>query len=221
MTAVQLAAQDETPTHARADREEGEVVDAAGDATPLLADGSEIDVVLEAHRNLQAPSQLGAERVALETRHAGRQADAAACRVDDPRHSDDRAVDAGALEPCRRHERVAEPHDRVEHATRVLAEDLHVLAGADLAGEVADRAAEEAGADVEAEHERRFGDGLEEHRAVARPFRVVLRLAHEAGLEQRLQRERHGRLRDPCAARDLRPRNGCATRGSPRARCAR
>ena len=124
-------------------------------------------------------------------------------RVDDPWHSDDRAVDARRVEPSRGYERVAEAHDRVEHAARVLAEDLDVLAGADLAGEVADRAAEEPRADVETEHERRLGHGLEEDRAVARPLRVVLRLAHEAGLEQRLQGQRHGRLRDPGATRDL------------------
>ena len=68
MAAVQLAAQDETGAHARADREEGEVVDAAGDAAPLLADGGEVDVVLEAHGSLEAPSQLRPEGVALETR---------------------------------------------------------------------------------------------------------------------------------------------------------
>ena len=93
MAPVQVAAQHETGTHARADREEGEVVHAAGDAAPLLADGGEVDVVLEAHRDLEAPSQLRPEGVALETRHAGRQADAAGCRVDDPGHADDRAVD--------------------------------------------------------------------------------------------------------------------------------
>ena len=164
--------------------------------------------------NLEAPTQLRAEGVALETRHAGRQADAAGGRVDDPWHSDDRAVDARRVEPGRGDERVAEPHDRVEHAACVLAEDLDVLAGADLAGEVADRAAEEPRADVETEHERRLGHGLEEDRAVARALRVVLCLAHEARLEQRLQGQRHGRLRDPGASRDLGPRDRC--RGADR-----
>ena len=101
MAPVQVAAQHETGTHAGADGEEGEVVHAAGDAAPLLADGGEVDVVLEAHGNLEAPSQLRPEGVALETRHAGRQADAAGCRVDDPGHSDDRAVDPRRVETRR------------------------------------------------------------------------------------------------------------------------
>ena len=46
--AVQLAAQHEPGAEAGADREEDEVVDAAGDAPPLLAERGEVDVVLDA-----------------------------------------------------------------------------------------------------------------------------------------------------------------------------
>src|SRR5262249_62111714 len=45
--AVQLAAEDHACAHAGADREEDENVDAARHPPPLLAEGSEVDVVLE------------------------------------------------------------------------------------------------------------------------------------------------------------------------------
>ena len=82
------------------------------------------------------------------------------------------------------------------------------------AAEVADRASEESCAEVEAEHERRVGYRLEEHRSVARPARIMFDLAHESHVEQRLQRERDGGLRDAGAAGNLRPRDGraCADR---------
>ena len=58
-------------------------------------------------------------------------------------------------------------------------------------------------AEVEPEHERGVGDRLEEDGAEARAGRIVLGLAHEARRDERLQRERDGRLRDPDAPRDL------------------
>src|SRR5581483_9453302 len=48
--AVQLTVQHEPRAHARADREEQVVVDAARDAAPLLAESGEVDVVLEPDR---------------------------------------------------------------------------------------------------------------------------------------------------------------------------
>ena len=77
------------------------------------------------------------------------------------------------------------------------------LGAPDSAVEVADRASQEAGAEVEAEDQRRLGDRLEVDRAVAGPLRPVLGLADEAGLHERLQRERDRRLRDAGAAGDL------------------
>ena len=56
----------------------------------------------------EAPTQLRAEGVALETRHAGRQADARRSRVDDARDADDSAVDPRRVEPGRLDERVAQ-----------------------------------------------------------------------------------------------------------------
>ena len=76
-----------------------------------------------------------------------------------------------------------------------------------LAAQVAHRTAQEARTEVEAQDERRLRHRLEEDGAVARPARLVRRLAHEPGLEQRLERERDGRLRDADPARDLRARD--------------
>ena len=58
---VELAAEHEPGAHARADRQEEEVVDAACDALPLLPERGEVDVVLEPHREPE-PSPRGRPR---------------------------------------------------------------------------------------------------------------------------------------------------------------
>ena len=73
--AVQLAAQHEPGAEAGADREEDEVLDAPGDAEPLLADRREVDVVLERHRESEPRLELGAEGQALEAGDVGGQLD--------------------------------------------------------------------------------------------------------------------------------------------------
>jgi hypothetical protein len=81
------------------------------------------------------------------------------------------------------------------------------LARADLAGQVAERAADEARAEVEPEHDRGLRDGLEVDRAVTRAVRSLRCLADEIGLEKRLEGERDRRLRDPRTPGDLGPRD--------------
>ena len=85
MTAVQFAVQHEARTHARADREEDEIVDASGHAQPAFAQGGQVDVVLERHRHAEAVAQLAAERPALEIVDVRRQVDGLVQRVDDAR----------------------------------------------------------------------------------------------------------------------------------------
>ena len=109
---------------------------------------------------------------------------------------DDDAVEPLGRKPADVDEPPCEAVAQVEHAPDVGAAVLDVLAGVNHTLEVADRHAQEAGADVDAEHERCLRDRLEEERAVARALAVARRLAHQPRLEQRLQRERHGRLRD-------------------------
>ena len=87
----------------------------------------------------------------------------------------------------------------------VGAAQLHVLTCAYLAGEVAHRTAQEARPEVEPEHVRGLRDRLEEHRSVAGAARSSGRLAHEPGVDQRLQRQRDRRLRDAGPPRDLGP----------------
>ena len=154
----------------------------------------------------ERPSRLlevAAERDALEPRDARRERDPAPLGVDDAGDADDGAVQERAVEARRGHEARAEVGDLVEDARRVAAVDLDVEPRPHVAAEVADRAAQEPAADVEPEHERRLGDGLEEDGAVPRPGRLARRLADEARVEQRLERERHRRLRDAGAPRDL------------------
>ena len=93
--------------------------------------------------------------------------------------------------------------DRADHVGPVRTPELDVVAGTDCTLEVAERPAEEAGAEVEAEDERRLRHRLEVDGAVARPVGIRLRLAHELVLEQGLEGDRDRRLRDPGSARDL------------------
>src|SRR5262249_24944168 len=90
--AMELAAQDETCAEARSDGQEEEVVDAACDAEPLLAEGREVDVVLDRHLQLEHPPCLGSERHPLEPGNA-RHVDDAGLRVHDSGDANDGSVD--------------------------------------------------------------------------------------------------------------------------------
>src|SRR5262249_33831799 len=119
------------------------------------------------------------------------------------------AVDKVRRRTGRGEERIAEPYDRSERAVRIRRAELDVAPGPDLALEIADRSAKELRPEVESEHERSVGNGLEEDCSVARSPRIVLDLANEAGVDERLERQRNGWLRDVGASRDLGARDGC------------
>src|SRR5262249_22467953 len=93
--------------------------------------------------------------------------------------------------------------DRLARLLRFGDLQLDILAGANLAGEITDRAADEARTEVEPEHDRCLRHGLEVDGAVAGAVRSLGRLADELGLEERLERERDRRLRDARAPGDL------------------
>src|SRR5205823_8621380 len=82
VTAVDLSAQDDSGPEPRADREEGEIVDAAGDPLPLLADCREVDVVLERDRAQQAIGRLTTKRAPFEPRHVRSEGDPVGRRLD-------------------------------------------------------------------------------------------------------------------------------------------
>jgi len=63
---VELAAEDDSGADAGSDREKDEVVDAAGDPAPLLAQGGEVDVVLEPDRQVEGALQFAGECSPLE-----------------------------------------------------------------------------------------------------------------------------------------------------------
>ena len=208
VSAMELAAQDEAGTHAGADREEEEVVDPARDALPVLAERREVDVVLERHGQPEPSPEVRRERVTLETSDARRERDPAALGVDDARDADDCPVQERAVEARRGDQPLPEAADLVEDAPGVAPFDLDVEARAGVPAKVTDRAAQEAAAHVETEHERGLRHRLEEHGTVARPCGLARRLADEARLEERLERERDGRLGDSRAAGDLGARDG-------------
>ena len=128
-------------------------------------------------------------------------------RLDHPRHAGDDAVERLGRQVAGGDQAVAQLGGGVDHGVHVGARHLDVLARPDVPAQVADRAAQEARAEVEPEHERGLVHRLEERRAVLRAVGVVVGLAHQPGLEQRLERHRHRRLGDPDAARDLRARD--------------
>ena len=160
--------------------------------------------------NPETLAQVVREGPALEALDVGGEAELAGASLHHSRDADDGAVDEVAVEPARLDEGVAERGRRGQRFVHVGGAELEVLSRPDLAGEVADGAAQEARAEVEAEHERGLRHGFEVDRAVARALRRRAGLAHEPGIEERLQRQRDGWLRDSGTPGDLRPRDGRA-----------
>ena len=97
------------------------------------------------------------------------------------------------------------PPDRLDRVGHRREGQLDVLPCADRPGEVAHGASDEPRAEIEPEHEGGVDNGLEVHGAVAGAVGAAGGFADQAGVEQRLERRRDGRLRDPGAAGDLRP----------------
>ena len=212
MAAMELAAEHDAGTEAGPDRDEGKVVDAASDATLALTECRKVDVVLEGQRQLESRGEVGGECRSLEPGHICREPDVASLHCTG--NPEDDAVDRLPGHAGRAEQRADETRDLQERRCRGLLSELDVLARPDVALQVGERAADETGAEVDAHDVSRLGYRREERRAVSWPASVRLRLAHEPRLEQRLERKRHGRLRDPDPPRDLgtRDRRGCADR---------
>ena len=173
VTAMEFAPQDDPRPHPGADREEREVVDAARDTAPLLAERGEVDVVLQRDRKPEPLLELGVEGSTLEAGNVLRQVDPPRLRLDDAGDSDDHAVDQVLRQRRRLDERGSKRRDRLDRGLGVRGQELDVLTRADLAGEIAGRAAQEVRAEVEAEHEGRVRCWLEVHRAVRGPAGIV------------------------------------------------
>ena len=201
VAAMQLAAEDESHTHAGADREEREVVDSSSDPGPALADRSEVDVVLERHCDAEALLHVHAERSAFEPWNVRRrQLQRSLGGVDHAGHAEHDSVDAVGRQRGTCDQRLLECGDRVQCAVRIRAAQLEVLPRAHFAAQIADSPSQEARAQVEADHEGGLGYRLEEQSSVAGAARAAAGLAHETRVHQGLERERDGRLRDPGAA---------------------
>ena len=174
---------------------------AVGHATPLLAERGEVDVVVEV---TATPSGPPAPR-----RSAGPPAPGCWRRAErGPRRSTTPGTPATRRRRARprggRHDQgVAQAGHRREHGLRHRRSRARRRGGRERAAQVADRAAQEARADVDAEDERGVVDRLEEERAVARAAGIVLAWRTSPRRDERLQGQRDGRLGDPRAARDL------------------
>ena len=104
---VQLAAKHEAGAEPGAHREEHEVFDAPRHPAPALADGGEVDVVLDADGQLEPAAEVAAPVAPFEAGDVGRERQAAGVGVDDAGNADDDAVDPVGGEAARLGERDA------------------------------------------------------------------------------------------------------------------
>ena len=185
---MELSVQHDPGAKTGADRDEREVVDAARDAAPPLAERGEVDVVLDPHRVAETRPDSRAESVLFEARDVRCEVDAARADVNCTRHTEHDAVECLLRRAGCQQKRSREGVDRLERGGGRRLGQLDVLACPDLTAHVADRTADEVHAQVEAEHERRLRHRFEERRAVARAVAGRLRLADETCVEQGLER---------------------------------
>ena len=203
---MKLSAEHQPHAHARADGEEREVVDPLRDTGPVLADRREVHVVLERHVDAQPLAKLAAEGPAFEPGDVRRrQLQRAFLCVDHARNAENDTIDALDRKMRGRNQGLVQAADRLQRPVCVSAAQLDVLTRTHLTGEVADSSAQEPRTEVQAEHVRRVRDRLEEDGPVARPSGGVGGLPDEPRVEQRLEGQRDGRLRDVRAAGDLGP----------------
>ena len=188
--------------HARPDGEEDEVGDPARDSLPLLAECGEVDVVLERHREVECCLELVAEASTLETGdvlgHLQRPVGG-----DDARHADD------TLSTSEGSSAAASSSDARRRAIASVAPSASALASStSWRARMAPPRSQTAPRTKRAPRSSPSTSaasvtGFEVDGAVAGAVRPALGLAHEAGVEQGLERKGDRRLRDPRAARDL------------------
>ena len=162
---VRSAAEDEPGADAGGDAHVDQVVDAAGRAEHLLAQGADVGVVLELDGDAEARLHLGRRADAVPAGEDALGGDLARRPVDRRReaHADAQEPvggDARATQ-ARAHELVGE----VEALDRGVV-DLggRPVVGDELAGEIADRHADVLVAEVEPDREAGAGDEREQHR---------------------------------------------------------
>ena len=93
---MQLTAQDEPGSQAGADREKEEIVHAARHASPLLAEGSEVDVVLELNGQAERVREPTGEPRSFDAEGVRGERDRPVDRIDHTGNPDDRTVEACA-----------------------------------------------------------------------------------------------------------------------------
>ena len=167
----------EPGAEARADREEREVVDAARDAEPLLAERGEVDVVLE--RDGQPEPRARARRRARAPRARAMsdvRAHGPGVAVDDARDADDDAVDPLGRELGRGDQRVAQRR-RSRRARRRRRRRAARRPGARAPPRARSQSAPRRNRAPRSRPSTSGGlrHGLEEDRAVARAARVAAR----------------------------------------------
>src|SRR5262249_59798388 len=149
---------------------------------PLFAQRGKVDVILEPDRQAERSLELARERPAVDAGDVLDDPHDARPALDYPGDADDDGIDAVGIESRRLRQRLAQALDRLDRLLRFGDLQLDILAGANLAGEITDRAADEARTEVEPEHDRCLRHGLEVDGAVAGAVRSLGRLADELGL---------------------------------------
>ena len=211
----------EPGAEAGTDRQEHEVLHPACDPLPALADGRQVDVVLDGDGKTQPVANVVSPESSLEAGDVRREPELSGVHIDDAGNADDRAVDQLGGEPARLRERVSEHADRLDRSVGVGSVELDVLARSHLAAQVTDRAAQEAGAEVEAEDERGLRHEVEKDSAVRRAGRGPAwspAPVRPPGATAARARRSASRCRRGARSR---PARWALRRGSSRAPCAR
>src|SRR4029077_3586459 len=126
-----LSPQHETRPQPGTDRDEGEVVDAAGDPSPLLAEGGEVDVVLDRRGASEPLAQVARELRTLETGDVLGERDPASSNG--ARNPDDETVDQFVAHPGAVAQRRGERCDHLQRRRGSLLGKLDVLPHTDHA----------------------------------------------------------------------------------------
>ena len=195
----------------------------ARDAPPPLADGGEVDVVLDGDRQSRAGRAGRRPRVAPSrpgTFVASRSWPVSASTTPGTPTTAPSISSRG--QPARLGERVAKARrSRRSHASASAPSSSTSWRARIVAAQVADRAAQEAGAEVEAEHERRLRDEARRRRRRSSAGRDRARSRARARRRAATAaRARRSASRCRPGARSRRARSA-RRRGSSRARCAR
>ena len=206
--AVQPATEHEPHADAGAHVHEREAVRVPAHPVGALGEGRRVHVVLDRERGPERRPQPGQRLRLVPAGQAAGQRHQVPLRVVDARAADNRRGDLGAGDPGARAQLVGELDKLSDAVADRCRADRRGEPGTDLAGQVGDRAAQVAQADVEAEDEPGVGPDLVKRGGAAGHPGPLAGQPDQPGPLKVRQGERHGRLGQPGHAREVGARAG-------------